>query len=224
MSEENLKDEISLVELVEKGKDWFYFLVTKWTIIFASIILGATIGLIYSCFKKPIYTATLTFALEDDGSGGGLSSAMGLASQFGFDIGGNGGGAFEDSNLLELFKSHKIVVQTLLNPVDFKNKRISLAELYIQDCGWREKWNNDPNLKSLKFLPKSNRENLTRKHDSILGLIYQDLYTNSLSVTKKDKKIDITSIEVISINEFFAKSFAESLVKEVSDFYIETKS
>jgi hypothetical protein len=41
---------------------------------------------------------------------------------------------------------------------------------------------------------------------------------------QKDKKVSILSIEVTSENEFFSKIFCESLAKETSDFYIETKS
>lgn len=46
--------------------------------------------------KKPIYQATLSFALEDDiAIGGWLRAVLGLANQFGIDLGsGNGGGAF----------------------------------------------------------------------------------------------------------------------------------
>lgn len=224
MTEDTNPDEISLKEIVEKIKEWYLYLLSNWIIVALAVIIGALLGLTYSFIKKPTYTATLTFALEDEGSGGGLGGALGLASQFGFDIGGSGGGAFEGSNLLELFKSHRIVVQTLLKPVNFKGQTISLAEVYIQDQEWRDNWEKDPKLYNLQFLPNLKRESLTRVHDSILGIIYQNLYVKGLSVTKKDKKIDITTIEVFSINEFFAKSFAEALVKEVSDFYIDTKS
>ena len=226
MSVESSNDEISLKEIVEKSKEWYLYLLSNWKIIVLAGIVGASIGLTYSFFKKPIYTATLTFALEDEGSGGGggLGSALGLASQFGFDLGGSGGGAFEGANLIELFKSHKVVVQTLFKPIQYKGKIVSLAEVYIQDHEWREKWSENPKLQNIKFLPNSKREDLTREHDSILGIIYQDIYRTGLSVTKKDKKIDITTIEVISINEFFAKTFTEALVKEVSDFYVDTKS
>jgi hypothetical protein len=41
---------------------------------------------------------------------------------------------------------------------------------------------------------------------------------------QKDKKVTILSIEVTSENEIFSKIFCESLAKETSDFYIETKS
>ena len=50
---------------------------------------------------------TLTFALEEGESGGG--SLSGLASQFGYNIGGSGGGAFTGYNLLELMKSRRLI-------------------------------------------------------------------------------------------------------------------
>ena len=43
-------------------------------------------------------------------------------------------------------------------------------------------------------------------------------------VGQKDKKIAIITIDVSSTNELFSKYFTESLVKEVSDFYVTTKS
>jgi hypothetical protein len=55
----------------------------------------------------------LTFALEEGESGGG--SLSGLASQFGYNIGG-GGGAFTGDNLLELMKSRRLIQDVLLTP------------------------------------------------------------------------------------------------------------
>jgi hypothetical protein len=45
-----------------------------------------------------------------------------------------------------------------------------------------------------------------------------------LTISQKDKKVAITSIEVKSEDESFAKIFAEALAQEVSDFYVNTKS
>src|SRR6187431_1206107 len=111
-----INDEISLKELVVKIKEWYSYLLTQWKIIFLAGVIGAILGLTYSFIKKPVYTATLSFALEDEkGGGGGLGS---LASSFGFDLGGGGGGGiFTGSNLTELFKSRSMVEQTLLTPV-----------------------------------------------------------------------------------------------------------
>jgi hypothetical protein len=225
MNKQNIaNDEISLKELLEKGKEWCHYLISQWKIILLAGIIGAGLGLAYSFIKKPVYTATLSFALEDEKSGGGLGSALGLASSFGIDLGGGGGSIFTGSNLTELFKSRAMVEQTMLSSVVVDGKIISLAEMYIQNKEWRDEWNDKPKFKSLQFLPNTKRKYFTRVHDSILGEIYQDLSKTGLLVGQKDKKIAIITIDVNSTDELFAKYFTEALVKEVSDFYVTTKS
>jgi hypothetical protein len=224
MNEQNPNDEISLKELLEKGKEWYAYLLSQWKVIVLAGVIGAALGLTYSFIKKPVYTATLSFALEDEKSGGGLGGALGLASSFGIDIVGGGGSVFTGSNLTELFKSRSMVEQTLLSPIMQDGKSISLAEMYIQNEGWREEWNDSPKYKSIQFLPNVDRKTYTRVQDSILGKIYGNLSKTALSVGQKDKKIAIVIIDVASTNELFSKYFTEALVKEVSDFYIETKS
>jgi hypothetical protein len=224
MNEQNLNDEISLKELLEKGKECYVYLLSQWKIIVLAGVIGGSLGLTYSFIKKPVYTATLSFALEDEKSGGGLGGALGLASSLGIDLGGGGGSMFSGSNLTELFKSRSMVEQTLLSPVIVDGKTISLAEMYIQNEGWREKWNDNPKYNGIRFLPNADRKSYTRVHDSLLGVIYRDLSKNGLTVGQKDKKVAIISIDVTSTDELFSKYFSESLVEEVSGFYIETKS
>ena len=217
-------DEISLKELLEKGKEWYFYLLSQWKIIVLAAVIGATLGLTYSFIKKPIYTATLSFALEDEKSGGGLGSALGLASSLGLDLGSGGGSVFTGSNLTELFKSRSMVEQTLLSSVFVEGKTISLAEMYIQNNDWRDDWKGDVKLEGIQFLPGTKRKYFTRVHDSILGVIYNHLSKSALSVGQKDKKIAIVNIDVVSTNELFSKFFCEALAKQVSDFYVDTKS
>lgn len=217
-------DEISLKELLEKGREWFSYLLSQWKIIVLAGIIGAGLGLAYSFSKKPMYTASLSFALEDEKGGGGMGGALGLASSLGLDLGGGGGSIFTGSNLTELFKSRAMVEQTLLSPVVIDRKTISLAEMYIQNNGWRDQWNDKPKFKAIQFLPENKRANFTREHDSILGIMYQNLSQGGLVVGQRDKKIAIITIDVSTNNELFSKYFTESLVREVSDFYVATKS
>lgn len=224
MKEEISKDEISLKELIERVIEWYAYLLSQWKIIVLVGLIGATLGLTYSFIKKPIYTATLSFALEDEKSGGGLGGALGLASSFGIDLGGGGGSIFTGSNLTELFKSRSMVEQTLLTPVVVKGDTVSLAEMYIQNNGWREKWNEEPKFKKIQFLPHTKRKYYTRVHDSILGVIYEDLSKNSLSVAQRDKKIAIINMDFSATDEMFAKYFCEALARQVGVFYVTTKS
>lgn len=217
------KDQITVKELIEKAKDWYVYFLTKWKLILLAGIIGCVLGLGFSLISKPVYTATLTFALEDDKSGS-TEGVLSLAGQFGLSLGGSGGGIFEGSNLNELFKSRSMVEQTLMKPVVYKGNTISYAEMYIQINKWREKWEKKPKLTKIQFYPNTKRKYFTRVHDSILGVIYGNLSKNNLTVGQKDKKVDIITMEFTSTNEQFAKDFCESLAEQVGMFYITTKS
>jgi len=218
-------DEISLKELILKIEEWWRFLLSKWVIILTGGIIGGTLGLTYASFKKTIYKAELSFALQDEKAGGGLSSALGLASQFGIDLGGGGaGGEFSGDNLLELMKSRSMVEKALLTTDTINGKRETLAEFYINFNKIREGWKGKPELEKIHFLPDADRSKFTLKQDSILGVFHKTLITSNLAVDKVDKKLSIISLSVSSTNELFSKDFTEVLEKVVSDFYVQTKT
>jgi hypothetical protein len=216
-------DEVTLKDVILKMAEWWRYLLSKWkTILFAGI-LGAALGVTYSLNKKPLYIAELSFALDDDkSSGSGLGAAAGLASQFGIDLGGSGGGgAFNGDNLLELMKSRSMVEKTLLFPVNIGNKQQTLAQYYIS---FTEFHKHKPDLKNINFLPNIDRSKFTLQQDSVLGTFYNIIAKSNLSVDKVDKKLSIITVKVTSENELFSKYFTEMLVKNVSDFYIDTKT
>ncbi len=217
-------DEISLKELIQKIKEWIRYLKTQWKIIFGVAALGAIIGFTYASFQKPEFSATSTFVLEEDKGGGGLSGAMGLASSFGLDLGGGGGGLFTSSNIIELMKSRLVVEKTLLNPVQVGGKEMSLADYYTQINELKEAWSKKPALANINFPANADRTKFSLEQDSILQVISTGLTKNNLTILQKDKKVSIISLTVKSENELFSKLFCEQLLKETSDFYIETKS
>ncbi len=96
--------------------------------------------------------------------------------------------------------------------------------MYIQDKKWRENWDEKPKLKSLQFLPNTDKTKFTREQDSIFGVIYEDLSKNSLTIEQKDKKVAIGTITMKGTNEYFVQQFTLALTNTVTDFYIETKS
>lgn len=222
-----LSEEISLKELIQKIKEWIAFLKTKWIFIVLVGVIGGGLGFVYAWNQKTKYTATLTFALEEEKSGAmGLSGALGIANSLGFDIGAGAGGAFSGSNLIELMKSRTLVEKALLNPISVKGKAQTLAEYYIAFTQMNKGWLERQELKNIKFNLSADRSRFTILQDSVLGVLYQQITGEGgvLSVFQKDKKISIITIEVKSKDEMFSKYFAETIAKVVSDFYIETKS
>jgi uncharacterized protein involved in exopolysaccharide biosynthesis len=216
-------DEISLKELIQKIQEWMAYLKTQWKLIIGIAALGGIIGFVYASFQKPSYLATTTFVLEED-KGGGMGGAMGLASSFGFDLGGGGGGLFTSSNIIELMKSRLVVEKTLLNPVNVAGKEISLADYYIQINKLNEGWAKKPTLANINFPVNADRTKFSLAQDSILQTISAGLTKSNLVIAQKDKKVSIISVTVKTESELFSKLFCEQLLKETSDFYIETKS
>lgn len=224
------EDEISIKDFVLEINKWLAYLQTQWRLLVLAGGLCAAIGYLYAYLQKPLYTATLSFALEDEKSGGGgMAGAMGLASSLGIDLSGaSAGGAFSGANLLELMKSRSLVEKTLLQPITVNGKTMSLASYYMEknEIGKGQGQEKKSGLPFDPFPPLVERSNFSLQQDSLLGILYQQIAGKSgiLSVEQKEKKISILSIEVKSRDELFSKKFTETLAKVVSDFYIETKS
>jgi len=215
-------DDVSLKELILKIRSWWRYLLSKWIYILGFGLLGGALGLSYSYLKKPVYVAVTTFVLEDEkASGGGLSSLAGLASMAGVDLGSGGGGIFQGDNILELYKSRKMIEQTLFSTHSLDGNNQTLIDFYIKFSGLRSTWKDNPKLQSLKF---SQRYLNNRLQDSVINVIVNGINKNNLTVTKPDKKLSIIKVQVKSINEEFSKAFNEGIVKNVNDFYFKTKT
>lgn len=213
-------DEISLKDLILKIQEWWRYLLSKWLVILIAGLIGGALGLGYSIYKKPTYTATLTFVLEEEGSGG-LGNLGGLAAMAGFNIGGAGGqGLFKGENIFEIYKSRSMLTKTLLSKASHNDSL--LIERYITFNQLRERWKKNPKLINLSFsVPQ---EQFTLQHDSLIGEIVKSINEKNLSVSKPDKKTSLIQVATTSINESFSKGFTETLVQNVNEFYVETKT
>lgn len=220
-------NEISLKELILIIKDWIKFLFKKWLLFLISILLGASLGFLYAKFRSPSFTATTTFVLEsgDSNGGGGLAQYAGIASMVGVDLGGSGGGIFQGDNLLELYKSRKMIQAALLLP-SVSDKNHLLIDLLLMESGKIKKWKKqNSELLNIDFkLITQNNSLLQRKKDSLLMEAVVDINNKYLTVSKPDKKLAIIKVDVKSKDEVFAKEFNNALVKKVNDFYIQTKT
>jgi len=228
ITKNNQAEKISLKELLNKGKQWWQYLLSKWIIIIFFIFIGAGIGLVVSLLTPPKYTAHLSFALVEKSSGGG--GLADLASSFGVSglMGSGSSGAFSGDNLLEIIKSRYAIEQTLLTPVDYLGKKENLVEVYVQFNDLRKEWiKNEKNkeLKTLSYPIGQKRETFTRTQDSVLYKIYNDiLKSNALILARKDKKLSIVNVDFTSKDELFSKLFVERLMAETYKFYSDTRT
>lgn len=215
MDQSNIDSEISLLRVVKSLRSWWAY-ITKYAIVIGLMtVAGSAIGYFYAKTKPTFFVASLSFVVEGDQKGGGLSGAMGLASQLGIDIGGSGGDAFTGSNLIELMKSRTIVQRALLNPFASSDFNGTFAQyLYAE---------TEQNPKVI-FPLAASTSSFSRFQDSILLSLYEGIIGGIMSIDLLDKKSSIINISVKHTNELFAKKLVENLVQEISNFYVETKS
>jgi hypothetical protein len=208
-------DEISLAELWLKVKSviaylWGY----KFLIVAVGLLFGAG-GYFKVKLAKPSYTASLTFALEQGGGGGGLS---GLASQFGFALGNSGGDGLGGDNLLTLMKSRHIVEEVLLSQVYVNGDSVLLIDQYVSTSpGLKESWD------SFDLYPMTGRACCRNAQDSALGVIVKIISENMLGVTKIDEEQSFVTVSYTGHDEGFAGHFVELLTQKATEFYIASK-
>lgn len=216
-------DEISLKEVILKSQEWFRYLRSKWLVIVVAGVIGGGLGLLYSILKKPQYIATLTFALEEKSQGSQLGAYAGIASQFGINLGGGGtGGAFSGDNIMDLMKSRLMISKALLSSIKVNGKDQSLANYYMEFNNHSKKTDTDP--VSISFPVNGDPDSLTYAQDSLMGNLYQQVLKKNLTVDKIDKNSGIIAVICKSPDQLFAKYFTEALVKNVSAFYIQTRT
>ncbi|MFM1858016.1 MAG: hypothetical protein RLZ05_1076 [Bacteroidota bacterium] len=217
--EQQLDDEISLKELIEKGRELFNYLINKWLVIFLAGIIGGLSGF-YFAWSKPVkYTAKISFVAEE-----GRSSASGLASlagQFGFDVGGSsGGGIFAGENLLIFLKSEGLIRETLLTPMDSVSN-FTLADRYAEINEFKKGWSENKLIGNVDFSKFANGD-FPRKEDSLLQVLVGAI-NKELSVTRPEKKATFVEVKTSTRNELLSKLFTERLVQKGTERYVQSK-
>ncbi|RZK99620.1 MAG: hypothetical protein EOO89_30980, partial [Pedobacter sp.] len=115
------------------------YLKSKWILISTVIVLGSMVGYMYARSKKVTYSASTTFVLEDGNGSSGLGNLGGLASIVGVDV-RSSNGLFQGDNILELYRSRKMIEATLLTKTNFRSGEMTLVGLlasteHIQPSG-----------------------------------------------------------------------------------------
>lgn len=218
------KQEISIKDLVLKIRAVRKYLLTKWITILIGGLIGGLLGYWFMSIKSASYVSNTTFVLEEgESSSGGMGQYAGLASMVGVNLGGSAGGIFQGDNLLELYKSRSIISKTLLTEAIFDGHKELIIERYISINKLRKAWIKFPALKNLNFkADKYGR--YSRLQDSIISVIALDVNRSYLVVSKPDKKLSIINVKVSAPDEAFSLVFNNEIVKNVNDFYVQTKT
>jgi uncharacterized protein involved in exopolysaccharide biosynthesis len=202
------------------------YFISQYKLVLYITLISTILGFLYGKFQPSSFKATTTFIVEDK-SGRGSGGLSGLASQFGIDAGGlTGGGAglFDGDNVLEIIKSRGIIEKVLLTKMNNAANGQTIADYYIQISDFKSAFESkNINSKSLNFIAIAEGTKHSVVQDSILYILYAEISKN-LTVEKRNKKSTIITLQVSSPDQVFSKIFAEELIKQTSDLYIDIKT
>lgn len=214
--------ELTVNDLIIKANNGLRLLYKNKKQIIALMIIATLIGFFISKYQDTTYTASLTFVVEESGSGnqslGGLAS---IAGQFGFDINaGSNSSLLSGDNIILYMKTPTLLRDVLLSKYDNEN---TLADIYIKEYGYLEKWVEKNVIKNK--LHKLNKKNISnRLNDSLLKVISEPILEKQLLITKIDKKSSFIFVSSTMKNDTLAKLFCERLVDYAVKNYVEIKT
>lgn len=212
--------QFTLKEVIQNLRDWLLFFISQWKILIAAGLVGMVLGALVSIFKKPVFHAETSFVLEE-GDTGGISQMSGLASLVGVNLGslGSTSGLFQGDNIMELYKSDRMLGETLLSPFDQEKL---LIDRFVEFEKLDKKWASKVDISRMDF--SLERQQFTVAQDSVVQQVSKLIRERQLSVVKPDRKLSIIQVSISSKDEAFAKIFNETLVDKVNTFYLETKT
>ena len=213
---EQYNNEIQIKDILIKLSEYkTYLLKRKFTIIAVSGLFFV-LGIVFAIYSDKKYTAELTFVVEDQQQGGGtLGSMTGIASQFGFDVGGSSSSTFSQNNILEFLKSRGVVEAALMQNRKVNRKEDLLIEHYLHLNKIKDLWKANEDLSPVSFHGKLNQDN-----DSVSGGIWKNIIEGKLLVELQSDEANIINLSYTSVNGEFAKMFVETLIEQMSKMYI----
>jgi len=197
-------EEATLKDVIIAIRDYTKELKKKFLYIFVVLLIFFILGLVYSSKQNKKYKAVLSFIVEDQSDGSNLSSISGMASQFGFDLGGGSSSYFSQQNVIELLKSRKIIESTLSKKSTINNEEDVLLNHYI----------------SINKMENSDVSPMSSKSkDSITNIIWQQIINYKLDISYQNDDANILNLTYSSINSEFAKNFTVVVMEEMSKMY-----
>lgn len=218
---ETKSNDTSFQDVIKNLKNWTNYLKRNWYWILLFAVIGGALGYVYSKSKKGLYTAESTFVLDEENNG---KSGNGLAA-LGVNLGGKSSGFFEATdNIIWLYSTRLMIQKTLLSSVDTAGKKVLLINWFLSESGLKKEYQKNPSLSKVKFEPGVTDSTLSREQNSIINRCVYLIREKYLKAEVVAKTENVISVKFKSKDELFSSLFTNELVKNVNNYYIQTKS
>ncbi len=211
--------EISFEGFGEKLRNVSYMLVNYKVYIFCGTLAGLIIGVTFGLSKKPVYMAEYTFVIND-GNSNSASKAM-IAQTLGLNLfGGNSGGFFQPDNIGDLLKSKLIIFKCLRKKAKMNGQLDFLVNHYLDIYKLRNEWNDTSRLYKYRFDGDTIRNRVL--YNTLFDIVKSEVVNRNL-IIEKEKKSSLNSLKIVSRSETFSKIFADALIQDLIDLYVQTR-
>ena len=218
-----IEEEYTLRDLLLKLRSYLLELwAHKVAILLVAVVSG--VGAAYLQFRKaPMYTATLSFMVNEEDSGSSISSLARLAGGF---FGGGGG----DSNLdriTVLAQSNRIVSQMLFDSVQIGEEADYLANHLIRLYGLHDEW-NEAEPASLRSFYFRSADNLTADEEMVkntalkrcVDLVRGDPEQPGLLRVDYDEATKILELEAITLAPELSLAMVRRVYDHLETYYV----
>ena len=216
------EDQISPKIVILKAVSIKDALVRNWKLILLISLIGYGIGYALDIYlkKEDKYVATILFNLGGGSSGpqgfGDMAGLLGLNSTPDANI-------YTGENFFYFVKSRPVVERALMKEVEVGNKKMLLANFYIDSSAiLRQQWKDSEELKKFHFT-KNDPSKFTLKERLALNDVVERVRVGT-DVYQPDRKSSFTLIQVTVENPMLAKAWAYNLLETVEEVYTENQT
>ena len=216
-------DEISLRLLADKLRMWFHEIVKYWYIPGLFILLAVGYQA-YRYFKYvPVYTATITFNVDED-EGGGNSGLTGILGQFG--LGSVKPSRYNLDKILALSKSRRVIQESLFSKITVNGKEDYLANHLLREYKLNVVPGKDKSKATPFYFTQDSLPAFSSEENAMLLLLYgtiigpPDQPKKALMTADYNEDTNIMSLSVTTTNETISLSLAQRMFESLSKYYI----
>ena len=212
-----------LVVRVRESGGWLF---ARWRRVLLISFCFAVLCCSYFYFKKPTYSAEVSFALDEQSAVAVRNDFSDLPAGLGLrPVAEPGGTVFSTlNNVAELIRSRLLIDKTLKSSVLVNGKQLLLADFFLDSLDYRDSWTTDARYQHVNFARDSADPQRTLYVNTLLGRMYELLIKKILTIEKKGKGTSIIAVTCTSENESFSKYFIESLIGNTEQYYTETRT
>jgi hypothetical protein len=216
-------DELSLRELILKGKELLHEVLRLWYI----PAICAVLVMAYQAYKYytyvPVYNATITFSVDED-EGGSASGLTGILGQFG--LGSVRPTRYNLDKILALSKSRRVIQQSLFSRMTLDGKEDYLANHLIRVYKLNEPVKESRKESGPFWFTHDSLPAFSRDENEMLMNLYGFIIgppnnpKKALLGAKYDEDSNIISLDATTTDEMLSLNLAQRMFESLSAYYV----